>query len=591
VNSHPCARIRTDDPLNSLLALRPDTMTDSTQASLFLDWLDKSSFKKTKKAFLKESKFDISSFSAPATNVRELIAKLSASKKKKKKDAESDSDSSDSDSSSDDDSSEAASPASNKRARSESNGDAQPPAKKRKIDDAPKSDDDNEDDDVKMDGAAKADSPDTDDAPNGDAKNNVYGADPSATDEAAPAPSGDKETGECIKWNHEKGFGFIKRDNGKGDLFAHVNECWIGGDGRSLKVGSKCEFEVVKGDKGDAASGVTAVGGGELEGGRQMKGTINKWLADREFGFVTPDDGSDDMIIFNRDAFNIGSAFGPGDRVEFDIKVKDDGRRQATYMTLEGGVCKLCNICGEYGHLSRVCPTVTGKPLPGSADQSTPGGAGGATGGSSEPKGFGPPPKREGPLPDPTEGKSTGTVVVWRHEKGFGFIQVDGREGKEGQIFCHANSVYAPKPWRNPKVGSKVEFDIVKGDKGENATEVHGYGGGDVECGRSTGVMMRWLADRGFGFIKPDDEEEELFCGDRDCWEASGGFTDGDRVEFDVKVKETSGKRLATYVTREGFECLMCPNCGGVGYRARDCPVCNGTAEGGEEGGEEEQQW
>ena len=43
------------------------------------------------------------------------------------------------------------------------------------------------------------------------------------------------------------------------------------------------EFDVTPGaeDKGDQASNVSAIGGGECPGGRQAKGTMSNWLADR----------------------------------------------------------------------------------------------------------------------------------------------------------------------------------------------------------------------------------------------------------------------------------------------------------------------
>jgi len=559
------------------------------EASLFLDWLNSSGFSKTKKAFLKESKFDISTFSAPATNVREILATLHADKGD-----DSDSDSSSSDSSSDDDSSAAASAKvstkPSKRARSSSAAvEEAPPAKKRKIDadNDSSSDDSDEDDDIKTATATPKDAADdaSDSTASGDAKEpeteadaepanteDVYGAAPGTDADADATPgkaSAGKETGVCVKWNHEKGFGFITRDNGKGDLFCHVNECWFSGTARNVKVGSKVEFEVEKGDKGEASVGVTGVGGVECEGGKQAAGTMKNWLEDKEFGFVQPDDGGDDMFVGNRDAFNTGSRFYQGDRVDFDIKVKADGRKQAVFVTLEGGICKLCNICEEYGHLSKDCP-----------------GEGGAPARPATPRAAAPvaPVHEKGTTPPPTEGKSTGVVRMWRHEKGFGFIKVDG---KEEEVFAHVNDIYAPSGFRNAKVGSRVEFDYVENaEKGGSATEVHGIGGGDVQVGRSKGTMSRWLGDKGFGFIMPDDGGEELFTGDRDCWEASGGFNDGDRVEFDVKTKE-SGKVLATYVTLEGGSVLQCRTCEGVGYSGRDCPICNGTAEAGaEEGGE-----
>jgi cold shock protein len=66
-----------------------------------------------------------------------------------------------------------------------------------------------------------------------------------------------RETG-TVKWfNDAKGFGFIAREGGD-DVFVHQSA--IQGEGyRSLAEGEKVEFEVVKGQKGPAASNVTKI--------------------------------------------------------------------------------------------------------------------------------------------------------------------------------------------------------------------------------------------------------------------------------------------------------------------------------------------
>ena len=61
-----------------------------------------------------------------------------------------------------------------------------------------------------------------------------------------------------VKWfNNEKGFGFIKRDNGGADVFVHFSA--IKGDGgyRTLQENQVVEFSVTQGQKGDQASDVT----------------------------------------------------------------------------------------------------------------------------------------------------------------------------------------------------------------------------------------------------------------------------------------------------------------------------------------------
>lgn len=63
-----------------------------------------------------------------------------------------------------------------------------------------------------------------------------------------------------VKWfNDEKGFGFIKRDNGP-DVFVHFRAIMTPGAGRkSLVEGQKVQFRVVQGQKGLQAENVVAL--------------------------------------------------------------------------------------------------------------------------------------------------------------------------------------------------------------------------------------------------------------------------------------------------------------------------------------------
>ena len=65
-----------------------------------------------------------------------------------------------------------------------------------------------------------------------------------------------------VKWfNDSKGFGFLTRDDGEKDVFAHHSS--IQGEGfKTLTEGEKVEFDVVQGQKGPAAENVIKVGGG-----------------------------------------------------------------------------------------------------------------------------------------------------------------------------------------------------------------------------------------------------------------------------------------------------------------------------------------
>ena len=62
-----------------------------------------------------------------------------------------------------------------------------------------------------------------------------------------------------VKWfNSEKGYGFIERADGAGDIFVHYSE--IQGSGfRTLEEDQKVEFEVGEGAKGPQAQQVRAL--------------------------------------------------------------------------------------------------------------------------------------------------------------------------------------------------------------------------------------------------------------------------------------------------------------------------------------------
>ena len=57
-----------------------------------------------------------------------------------------------------------------------------------------------------------------------------------------------------VKWfNSKKGFGFIEKEDGSGDVFAHFQD--IVGDGyRTLREGERVKFEIIKTPKGEKAT-------------------------------------------------------------------------------------------------------------------------------------------------------------------------------------------------------------------------------------------------------------------------------------------------------------------------------------------------
>jgi len=59
-----------------------------------------------------------------------------------------------------------------------------------------------------------------------------------------------------VKWfNSKKGYGFITRDDGKGDVFVHFTAIKEEGF-KTLEEGQKVEFEMVQEDRGEKAQNV-----------------------------------------------------------------------------------------------------------------------------------------------------------------------------------------------------------------------------------------------------------------------------------------------------------------------------------------------
>jgi len=60
-----------------------------------------------------------------------------------------------------------------------------------------------------------------------------------------------------VKWfNESRGYGFIEKEDGSGDVFVHYSS--IQGDGfKTLAEGDHVEFELIDSDKGPKAINVT----------------------------------------------------------------------------------------------------------------------------------------------------------------------------------------------------------------------------------------------------------------------------------------------------------------------------------------------
>jgi len=190
-----------------------------------------------------------------------------------------------------------------------------------------------------------------------------------------PVEGGDGEakTGTMANWNDEKGFGFIHPDDGSEDIFCHRSALAGEFGDKAVTKGEPVEFTVVPGNDGRTKAGkvtkpggepfplATGGGGGGRGGGRRESfgggrgggsgggatasdpsaktGTIANWNDEKGFGFIRPDDGSEDIFCHrNALAGDFGDkAVTKGEPVEFTVVPGNDGRTKAGQVTKPGG--------------------------------------------------------------------------------------------------------------------------------------------------------------------------------------------------------------------------------------------------------------
>jgi CspA family cold shock protein len=66
---------------------------------------------------------------------------------------------------------------------------------------------------------------------------------------------------------------------------------------------------------------------------------------------------------------------------------------------------------------------------------------------------------------------ATGTVKWFNNTKGFGFIQVDGRNKGKTDVFVHFSQIIS-EGYKELREGQRVEFEIGNTAKGEQAEQV-----------------------------------------------------------------------------------------------------------------------
>ena len=296
-----------------------------------------------------------------------------------------------------------------------------------------------------------------------------------------------------VRWfDPERGFGFLAPEDSSADLFVHASE--IVGDGRTrlLREGQAVEFEVGEGDRGPQARGVRVTGEVAAGAALGVLGTVKWYEPAKGYGFASPDGGGPEVFVHSS-AIVTGGVVTAGQRVAFLVSEGDRGP-QADHLIPLGG---------------------------------DPGQAAAADG-------------------------ADGTVSWYDEGKGFGFVTPDS--GGE-DVFVHVRALADGLTWLTE--GDRVTYDVVQGDKGPQARDLQlvkaaapevvatpsaAAGPGRAKA-RATpvrpgeGVVARYDAERGFGFITPDAGGADLFV-HMSVLVATEPLQKGDRVRYKVRQSD-----------------------------------------------------
>ncbi|GIG35917.1 cold-shock protein [Cellulomonas pakistanensis] len=309
-----------------------------------------------------------------------------------------------------------------------------------------------------------------------------------------------------VRWfDTERGFGFIALGDDAEDLFVHASEV-VGQDGpASLREGQAVEFEIGESDRGPQARGVRVTGDVADDTAQGVLGTVNWYEPAKGYGFLTPGDGGGEIFVHSS-AIVGGGVLTDGQPVAFLVVEGEKGPQADHVLPLRAS-----SVAGA------------GQPA------------------------------------DRNDG-ADGTVTWYDAGKGFGFITPDSGDQ---DVFVHARTL-------SDDIGELVEGDRVsyrlsEGEKGLQAQGVRLVGGSARGGGRGApgrgapgrgaparggqdrssrapqrggqGVVARFDADRGFGFITPDDGGPDLFVHVSVVRDGEALY-EGDRVRYQVRQSD-----------------------------------------------------
>jgi CspA family cold shock protein len=294
-----------------------------------------------------------------------------------------------------------------------------------------------------------------------------------------------------VRWfDADRGFGFLAPDDGGEDLFVHASE--ISGGAKLLREGQTVQFEVGEGSRGPQALRVRVTGDAAPDSPLGMLGTVVWYEPSKGYGFLDSDSGGAQIFVHSS-AIVTGGVLSEGQRVAFLVGEGERGP-QAEHV------------------------------LPLGAD------AGGPA----------------------TDDGADGTVSWFDEGKGFGFVTPDA--GGD-DVFVHARAL--SNGLSTLYEGDRVAYEVVQGDRGPQARDVQLVGEARRTSGHSTaprqpagkrraadgpvrggeGVVARFDAERGFGFITPDAGGADLFV-HISVVAGAESLEEGDRVRYAVRQSD-----------------------------------------------------
>lgn len=298
-----------------------------------------------------------------------------------------------------------------------------------------------------------------------------------------------------VRWfDADRGFGFIALGQDAEDLYVHASEIVSHDAMKSLREGQVVEFEIGEGDRGPQARRVRVTADRAADTPLGVLGTVSWYEPAKGYGFVTPD-GDGTEIFVHSSAIVGGGVLSEGQRVAFLV------------------------VDGEKGP---------------QADHLLPLGVQAA---------------QQAVVSDGADG----TVSWYDGGKGFGFITPDSG-GPD--VFVHVRELADGVVELGE--GDRLTYDTVMSEKGPQARDVRlarsstprgapvtsttrarsrHREASDVPARGGEGVVERYDAERGFGFIAPDAGGADLFV-HVSVIRGAEALHQGDRVRYQVRQSD-----------------------------------------------------